>query len=127
MRFAAAAFTCALALRASTASASPTARLVYSRAVGADSCPNEDALRRAVAARVGYDPFFAWANKTIVATMAADRPGGFTARVGLVDEGGTEHGTRDLHTDGDCSDLLGASALAIAIAIDPRSLMPPTR
>ncbi len=126
MRFAAA-VTCALVLRASTASATPTARLVYSRAVGADSCPDEDALRRAVAARVGYDPFFAWAKTTIVATMAADRAGGFTARVGLVDEGGTAHGTRDLHTDGDCSDLLGASALAIAIAIDPHSLMPPTR
>jgi hypothetical protein len=125
MRRAVAAVTCAVALTTSGADASPSARLVYSRAVGADSCPDEDALRQAVASRVGYDPFFAWANKTIVATMAPEKPRGFVARVGLVDEGGTEHGTRDLHTDGDCSDLLGASALAIAIAIDPRSLARP--
>jgi hypothetical protein len=127
MRVAVAAVTCAMALTAPSADASPTARIVYSRAVGADSCPDEEALRRAVAARVGYDPFFAWANKTIVATMAPDEHGGFVARVGLVDESGTEHGTRDLRTDGDCSDLLGASALAIAIAIDPHALMPPTK
>src|SRR5579863_61573 len=104
--------------------AAPTARIVYSRAVGADSCPDEQALRRAVASRVGYDPFFAWAKKTIVAGMALDKPRGFVARVALVDENGTEHGTRELRTEGPCSDLLEASALAIAIAIDPQSLAP---
>ncbi|MGH7434421.1 MAG: hypothetical protein ACRENE_01970 [Polyangiaceae bacterium] len=109
---------------AGQAGATPTARLVYSRAVGAESCPDEASLRKAVAARIGYDPFFAWAPKTIVASMAPDPSGGFVARVGLVDDRGTEHGTRDLRTPGPCDDLLDTSALAIAIAIDPQSLAP---
>jgi hypothetical protein len=118
---------------AESASASPTARLIYARAPGAESCPDEDALRRAVAARVGYDPFFAWAPKTIVARMSPDEPheaakpdraGGFVASVSLVDEQGTEHGERVLRTSGACADLLEVTALGIAIAIDPQRLLP---
>jgi hypothetical protein len=51
---------CALAVLSASrwAYATPSARLVYSRGHGAESCPDEHALREAVAARVGYDPFF---------------------------------------------------------------------
>jgi hypothetical protein len=114
----------ALALGAPRAPATPTARLVYSRAPGAESCPDEDTLRRAVASRVGYDPFFAWADKTIVASMAPAKPAGFSASVALVDSHGTERGTRALRTSDGCDDLVGATALAIAIAIDPSILLP---
>ncbi len=106
------------------ASATPSARLVYSRGAGAETCPDEVALRRAVALRIGYDPFFPWAEKTIVASvLRLDR--GFSVKVHLVDSGGGEHGAREIRTDGRCDDLLDAAALAIAIAIDPLLLAPP--
>jgi hypothetical protein len=104
--------------------AAPTARLVYSRASDADSCPEEQALRRAVAARVGYDPFFAWAPRTVVASVAR-RKKAFVATVDLIDERGIEHGARELRAEGECGELLDAVALAIAIAIDPKSLAAP--
>jgi hypothetical protein len=107
-----------------TASARPSARLVYSRAAGAESCPDERALRAAVAERVGYDPFFAWVKQAVVASMAPDGKRGFVAHIRLVDEHGIEAGTRELHADGACADLLDTAALAIAIAIDPQSLTP---
>jgi hypothetical protein len=106
------------------ARATPSARLVYSRGAGTDECPDETALRRAVALRVGYDPFFSWADKTIVASVLRAQPRGFVVRVHLVDREGIEHGTRELGTDGKCADLLDAAALAIAIAIDPLLLAP---
>jgi hypothetical protein len=80
-----------------TAMAAPGARLVYSRTADAESCPDEDALRRAVAARVGYDAFFPWAKRTITATIT--------------------------RTEGACGELLDAVALAVAIAIDPRLVL----
>jgi hypothetical protein len=104
--------------------ATPSARLVYSRAHGAESCPDERALRAAVAVRVGYDPFFPWAKQIIVASMAPAPSHGFVASVSLVDEQGVDHGKRSLRTDGECQELVDAAALAIAIAIDPQSLVP---
>ena len=106
------------------AHATPTSRLVYSRSSDADSCPDEQALRRAVAARVGYDPFFAWATRTIVASVVR-RNQAFVATVDLVDEKGVSHGARELRGEGECGELLDAVALAIAIAIDPQSLSRP--
>jgi len=105
------------------ARATPSAHLVYSRGAGTEECPDETALRRAVALRVGYDPFFSWADKTIVASVLRAQPRGFVVRVHLVDREGIEHGTRELGTDGKCADLLDAAALAIAIAIDPLLLV----
>jgi hypothetical protein len=97
---------------------------IYSRSEDAGSCPGEEALRHAVASRVGYDPFFVYANRTIVASVTRGRRG-FQATVDLIDERGISHGARELHTEGDCADLLDAVALAIAIAIDPKSLSRP--
>lgn len=105
--------------------AAPTARLVYSRTADAESCPDEADLRRAVAARVGYDPFFPWAAKTIVAHTAPALHQGFVVTIDLIDDRGVAHGARELRTDGDCRELLDAAALAIAIAIDPQSLTRP--
>jgi hypothetical protein len=123
---------CALAAVASTlaapsiATANPAARLVYSRTADADACPDESALRRAVAARVGYDAFFPWATRTIVATIAK-RGNAYVASVDLVDEAGIRHGGHELRADGSCADLFDAMALAVAIAIDPQvALVKPT-
>ncbi|MGA7121912.1 MAG: hypothetical protein WBY94_17525, partial [Polyangiaceae bacterium] len=96
----------ACALWSLPAQSTPSARLVYSRARGAESCPDEEAMRAAVAARVGYDPFFAWARKTIVASMAPASLRGFVAKVDLVDEQGMDHGARTLQASGECRELL---------------------
>lgn len=110
-------------LSAGPAAAAPTGRLVYSRAPGAESCADEATLRRSVASRVGYDPFFPWATRTVVANLAR-RSRDFVATVSLVDERGVAHGGRELRTSV-CAELLDATALAIAIAIDPEILSRP--
>lgn len=114
-----------VALVPASALATPSAHLVYSRAAGAESCADEQALRAAVAKRVGYDPFFPWAKQTVVATMERALDRGFVARVFLVDERGIRFGTREFHVEGECAELLDAAALAIAIAIDPQILAGP--
>jgi hypothetical protein len=105
--------------------ARPSARLVYSRTAGAESCPDEPALRAAVAQRIGYDPFFPWVKQTVVASMASGGKGGFVARIHLIDEKGFEFGARELDGEGSCRDLLDSAALVIAIAIDPQAITRP--
>jgi hypothetical protein len=98
--------------------ASPAARLVYARSIEASSCPDEVALRNAVAARLGYDPFFPWARQTVVVQVW--REGGrYRARLQLVDDAGLAHGTRGLSSEQKtCAELFDAAALAISIAMD---------
>lgn len=81
-------------------------------------------MRAEVAARVNYDPFSLDANKTLVARLSSGEAGDFVARIRLVDTQGAESGTRELHTDGPCAELLDPMALTIAIAIDPMVLLP---
>jgi hypothetical protein len=114
-----------LALVPCSAHAAATAHLVYARSTDASSCPDEDALRTAVRARVGYDPFFPWAKRNVVAAITR-RGHAFVASVELVDEQGFSHGVHELKTDGECGELLDAVALSIAIAIDPRLLVAPS-
>jgi hypothetical protein len=105
-------------LLAPVASASPSARLVYSRTADASSCPGEGELRSAVAARLGYDPFFSWAKQTVVIQILRLR-GRYVARLQLLDEQGVAHGTRELTSNQkSCSEIFEASALAIGIALD---------
>jgi len=108
----------ALVMPVRSAAANPSARLVYSRTRDTASCPDEPALRKAVAARVGYDPFFPWAKRTVVVQVRREH-GTLAARVQLVDEEGVAHGTRELSsTQDDCTELFDATALAISIALD---------
>lgn len=107
------------------AHATPSARLVYVRDKGAEDCPDENALRAAVAARLGYDPFFPYAKATLFAEITRDA-GTFRARVKLVDEGNVVRGNREIeHKGAKCADLVDAMALTMSIAIDPRSLTGP--
>jgi hypothetical protein len=97
---------------------SPSARLVYARAPEAASCPDESALRSAVAARLGYDPFFPWAKQTVVFQVWRENRQ-YRARLQLVGETGLAHGTRTLASDqSTCAELFDAAALAISIAMD---------
>lgn len=110
---------------ARTASASPSAKLVYVRGAGAETCPAEAELRKAVAVRIGYDPFFPVAQKTVVAQLAR-APGGYRARVQIVGDDGTLRGERELATKGDdCGELTAAIALAVSVALDDLDEPPP--
>jgi len=111
-----------LLLASSSALAAPSARLVYVREPGAEVCADEAGLRRAVAARLGYDPFFPWAKVTVVTSVRKDA-GAYRAEVTLVDEAGVSRGKREVTSQGDdCAPLVGALALTISLALDPLSL-----
>lgn len=106
--------------------ASPSAKLVYVRGAGAELCPGEADLRKAVAARLGYDPFFISAQKTVVAQVAR-AVGGFRGRVQIVGDDGNVRGEREISTKGDdCGEVVTAIALAVSIALDDLDEAPPT-
>jgi hypothetical protein len=114
-----------LVLASSPALAAPSARLVYVREPGAEGCADEEGLRRAVAARLGYDPFFPWAKVTVLALVRKEATG-YRAEVSLVDEASVSRGRRALTHEGDsCAPLVGALALTISLALDPLSLTQP--
>ena len=103
---------------ATPARATPSSRLTYVRGPGAETCPGEAELRRAVAERLGYDPFFPSANRTIVAQIER-KGGGYAAELKILDASGISLGERSLPpTTRDCSEVLRSLALAISIAID---------
>jgi hypothetical protein len=104
------------------AGANPSARLVYVRGPGANECPSEDVVRRSVAARLGYDPFFLSAPTTIVVEVSRDGER-FDAVVKLVDSQGVERGTRHLESNTkDCANLVGTLALTVSLVVDSVSL-----
>ncbi len=120
----------ALLLAPLPALAAPSARLVYVREPGAEVCADEPGLRRAVAARLGYDPFFPWAKVLVVVGVRKDG-GAYRAEVTLVDDTGVSRGKREVTSQGDdCAPLVGALALTISLALNPLSLSssgpPPT-
>ena len=109
----------------SRAEASPTARLVYVRGEGADTCPDEAALKQSVAARLGYDPFRPFVQPTLFAEVHRDK-GRFVGSLKMVDGAGIERGARRFDAAGDdCAELTATMALSMSIAIDPRSALAP--
>jgi hypothetical protein len=100
------------------ARASPSAKLTYLRGPGTEKCPNEAALRAAVAARLGFDVFFPWARRTVVAEIARG-PRGYRAKLQIVGEDGVVLGVRAIDATSDsCEEVTRALALAISIAVD---------
>src|ERR1700690_511548 len=101
------------------ACANPLARLVYVRGQGAEQCPEPMALRVAVVARLGYDPFSATASKIVL--VGIEKKGGeLRARVDLANAEGSIQGVRELSAPLEhCFDLIRAMALSVSIAIDP--------
>ncbi|HEY6461701.1 MAG TPA: hypothetical protein VIY73_16150 [Polyangiaceae bacterium] len=113
---AAAAFAFAFAPR--VAEAAPSAHLVYARSPDAADCPDETALRNAVAARIGYDPFFAWAKRTVLVEVRREGER-YASRVQILDAAGVSGGVRELSSSrSSCAELFDATALAISIALD---------
>lgn len=100
------------------AAAANTARLIFLRGPGTEACPDEQALKDAVAARLGYDPFSPWALDTLFAEL--DRDGtAFVARIKLVTPDSVVRGARTLRAASGCQDLVPTLALTISLAIDP--------
>lgn len=107
--------------------ASPTSRLVYVRGPGAEGCPDEAAMRAAVAARLGYDPFRVVATTTLSAQISREN-GLYRGQIKLVDDSGVERGARSLESRADdCAELTQALALSMSIAIDPLSVLSPPK
>jgi hypothetical protein len=112
-----------LSLFPARAQAGASARLVYLLGPGADSCPREQAVREAVRARLGYDPFFPWAHDTLFVEITRGASS-FRAEVKVVDEDNRARGTREIAVEGeDCTPLVDAMALTISLTIDPASIL----
>jgi hypothetical protein len=112
-------------LAARSALADQTARLVYARGLGAEACPDEGALRTAVAARLGYDPFRPVAALTVIASVS--RVGSvYSGDVRLLGERGDEVGLRSIGQGSErCDEIVATVALSISVAIDPLLLVRP--
>jgi hypothetical protein len=100
-----------------------SAKLVYVRGEGADTCPDEPAVRASVAVRLGYDPFALKPDeeprRTIVVAVVRDAKG-FHARIEVRDATSAVKGTRKLDSKAsECGELASAITFAITIAIDP--------
>lgn len=107
-----------------------TVQLVYARGAGAEQCPDADAIRSGVAARLGYEPFDKRAPTALSASVL--RVGRrLEARIEMRDAAGNVQAERTLSSQhSDCSELASALELAISIAIDPMSASrpaPPSR
>jgi hypothetical protein len=116
---------CLAVVYAPDSAAGVSSRLVYSRAADVSTCPDEAALRKAVADRLGYDPFVAYARTTVVAEVLRENDR-LKAHAHWIDEEGILRGSRDLTADSeDCTKLVAALALAISIALDPMATARP--
>jgi hypothetical protein len=102
-----------------SAAAAPRWRLVYFRDAAAVGCPDEDELRRAVAARLGRDPFDTHASGSVVATIT--KTGSVLAgTVEVTNEAGVSRGRRELSASAaTCEEMASAIAISISIAVDP--------
>src|SRR5438045_2287762 len=94
---------------AASAWAAPSARLEYVRGRGAESCPEEAAVRAGVVAGLGYDPFREPADGAIVLRVEVRRVGR-SMRARIATAGG---GARELRAAGGrCDELANALELA---------------
>lgn len=123
----AAAFALLIVTTSTRASASPTARLSYVRGPGAETCPDEDSMRRAVATRLGYDPFRVSAPITLSVSIRRTKET-YAGEVKLVDEGGLERGARTFESRAsECAEIAETIALSMSIAVDPQSALAPPK
>ena len=102
-----------------------SSRLLYARSGTAAACPAQEELERAVGERLGYLPFFPWAEQSIFAEITGS-DSTLRARALLVDKAGVVQGSRELKgTVDQCDELIRSLALAISIALDPMSITRP--
>jgi hypothetical protein len=116
-----------VALLAAVGSAAGSARrqvqLTYERTGAAQRCPDEQYIKDAVAARLGYSPFSADAG-TVLRAALSSRGKVLVARLEKEVDGGSA--SRELTSgSGDCAELLSSLTLGLSIAIDESALLPP--
>jgi hypothetical protein len=101
-------------------------RLEYDRGSGARACPDDKALRGAVAAQLGRDPFSPEGPRRLVASVTRRRDGVFVATMDLQRGEGAPPAALDPINDTDCRRLVTEGlALRIAIALtDPPAPVP---
>jgi hypothetical protein len=98
--------------------------LVYERGPGAESCPDESELTRAVQARLGEDRLAPGDGQGFRVEIQRGTDG-FTARVTLI--GAHESPwIRQFEGTDDCAELVQAIALAMSLAINPELALEPT-
>jgi hypothetical protein len=103
-----------------SALAAENVRLIYVREPGAESCPDEGVLKRAVSARLGYDPFIEGHKVRSVRAVLGPQGRWLRASIELRDADDELLGTNQLTPRvRDCDILASAVELAIALAIDP--------
>lgn len=108
----------AFAAMIAPARAEPGGRLSYERQSGAEFCPDEVALRRAVVARLGEDPFTADGSRTFRLTLRASE-GRLRGTIEL-EASGVVEGRRELDAGANaCAELVEALALAVSLTINP--------
>ena len=95
-------------------------RVDYTRAAGAEGCPDERELHDVVAARMGYDPFAAASGSAPLLRVRVERGGnGFVAWFQLLDPNGKTLWSRPPLADPDCGHLVHViGELTIPVAID---------
>jgi hypothetical protein len=107
----------------SPAAAPIETRLDYARASGAEACPDEEALRSAVGAILGRDPFVPIAPRRLVAHIAREGHG-FVARLEVREDGGSVSWAHPPIPGFDCRGLVRAMATAISVHVDPAPAPP---
>jgi hypothetical protein len=108
-----------------SAQAAASVRLVYVRGPGATQCPPEPAIHSAVATRLGYDPFFPWANDSLFVEVT-QTSGTYRVQIKLVDGTNLLVGERTLSVKSDdCSTVVDAMGLTVSLTIDPSSVIGP--
>jgi hypothetical protein len=98
------------------------AELAWVRLDGAEACPDARAMRRAIARRLGRDPFGREPGPLIEA-LASRQDATWTARINARSASGELVGSRELGSRAtSCDSLADAAALAIALVIDPEAV-----
>lgn len=111
---------CAFGAGVSRADEPPTQplRLSWVREATATTCPDARIVAGRVRERLGRDPFSDSAPTSAEVVVTA-RPGGFVAHIRIRDEQGALRGERTITSEESCDTLASATALALAIHIDP--------
>jgi hypothetical protein len=114
----------ALSWCASAAAQDARAHLVYERDDSAAACPDEAALRDAVAARLGYVPFVDEGATARTVRVTVRRSGRRTVADIEVLDGGVRSGARQIGARGRAGScpIDDALVLAVSLAIDPMTL-----
>ncbi|HEV8548902.1 MAG TPA: hypothetical protein VGQ57_07740 [Polyangiaceae bacterium] len=96
--------------------------LAWVRDDGAESCPAERDFADEVTRRLARSPFDERAERTIEIRIERDGDA-YRSRVTVRERDGRVAGRRALSSPGDCAELFSATALAVALLIDPEATL----